>query len=192
MTITSTVSATARRSSSTSTGSLSASLYADLTLEEGAPIELSAAADSTFGTYDLCAHAIFYNGAAVETAVRRVGVESEGSHHTEGVAKVRASDRIVYARTILTGLGVPPDGPTLLLTDSKSSMLVANNAGSSARSRHYLRMYRRLQQRIHDGEVMVKFVPDSENPADVLTKWVDKGKFERCLAYITGERSTPK
>ena len=66
-------------------------------------------------------------------------------------------------------------------------MLVANDAGSSVRSRHYLRMYRRLQQRIRDEDITVKFVPDRDNAADVLTKWVDKGKFERCLTYITGE-----
>ena len=38
--------------------------------------------------------------------------------------------------------------PTVLLTDNKANMLVANDAGSSVRSRHFLRMYRLLQQRI--------------------------------------------
>ena len=111
--------------------------------------------------------------------------------HTEAIASVRAADRIIYARNVLAALGVPPSGPTLLLTDAKSNMLVANDAGSSARSRHYLRMYRVLQQRIASEEIMVKHVPDGDNPADVLTKWVDKGKFERCVAYFSGERASP-
>ena len=51
-------------------------------------------------------------------------------------------------------------------------------------------MYRRLQQRMASDEIVVKYVPDREMPADVLTKFVDKGKFERCNAYITGERSS--
>ena len=92
---------------------------------------------------------------------------------------------------ICIALGVPPNGPTLLLTDSRSNNLVANNAGSSARSRHYLRMYRRLQQRIASDDIVVKYVPDRDMPADVLTKYVDKGKFERCVAYLTGMRATP-
>ena len=70
-------------------------------------------------------------------------------------------------------------------------MLVMNNAGSSARSRHFLRMYRIIQQRIQCEQIVVKHVPDSKNAADVLTKWVDKAKFERCVAYLTGERATP-
>ena len=96
---------------------------------------------------------------------------------------------MVYS--VLTALGVPPDGPTLLITDSRSNNLVANNAGSSARSRHYLRMYRRLQQRMASDEIVVKYVPDREMPADVLTKFVDKGKFERCNAYLCGMRASP-
>ena len=170
---------------------LGGSMYADLQLEDGAPAELAASADSTFGTYDLIAYGLTYYGAVVDSCTKRVGVESEGSMHTEGIASVRASDRIMYARNILTVLGVPPTGPTLLVTDSKAGMLVINNSGSSARSRHYLRMYRILQQRIGNDHIRVKHVPDCENPADVMTKWVDKSKFERCIAYLSGERRAP-
>ena len=51
--------------------------------------------------------------------------------------------------------------------------------------------YRILQQRIASSDITLKFVPDCENASDVLTKWVDKGKFERCVAYLAGERATP-
>ena len=43
--------------------------------EDGAPAELAAAADSTFGTYDLYAYVITYMGAQVETCTKRVGDE---------------------------------------------------------------------------------------------------------------------
>ena len=127
----------------------------------------------------------------VSTNTKRVGVESESSQHTEAIASVRASNRIMYARTVLCGLGVPCEGPTILLTDNKANMLVGNDAGSSVRSRHYLRMYRLLQQRIGSRDIALKFVPDAENPSDVLTKWVDSNKFERCVKYLAGERPTP-
>ena len=177
--------------SSSSTASLSGSLYADVKLEDGAPREFAAAADSTFGTYDLIAYVLTYNGAQVETCTKRVGVESESSQHTEGVASVKCSSRILYARTVLAALGVPCGEPTVLLTDNKANMLVANDAGSSVRSRHFLRMYRLLQQRIGDGDIAIKHVPDAENPADALTKWIDVNKFEKCVAYMAGERPTP-
>ena len=166
-------------------------MYADIKIEDGAPTELAATADSTFGTYDLTAYALTYAGAQVETNTKRVGVESESSQHTEAIASVRASNRIMYARTVLCALGVPCEGPTVLLTDNKANMLVGNDAGSSVRSRHYLRMYRLLQQRIGSRDIALKFVCDAENPSDVLTKWVDTNKFDRCVKYLAGERPTP-
>ena len=83
---------------------------------------------------------------------------------------------------------MPPAGPTFLGCDNKSSVLVANNVGSSARSRHFLRMYTIMQQRIRNGDIAVGHVPDAENAADFLTKWVDKAKFKRSNAYLTNER----
>ena len=38
------------------------------------------------------------------------------------------------------------------------------------------------------GEVVLKHVPDVENPADFFTKWVDTKKVNRSLRYITGMR----
>ena len=52
-------------------------------------------------------------------------------------------------------------------------------------------MYRLLQQRIADKDIEIKFVPDCENPSDVLTKWVDSSKFQRCINYLSGDRATP-
>ena len=52
-------------------------------------------------------------------------------------------------------------------------------------------MYCILQQRIEEGEIIVKHVPDSENASDALTKWVDANKFDRCIKYMAGERSSP-
>ena len=166
-------------------------MYADVKLEDGAPAELAAAADATFGTYDLVGYAVTYYGAVVDTNTKRVGVETESSQHNEAIASVKCANRVMYARTILCALGVPCAGPTTLLTDNKANMLVANDAGSSVRSRHFLRMYRLLQQRIESADIAVKFVSDAENPADVLTKWVDINKFERSLAYMSGERAAP-
>ena len=135
------------------------------------------------------AFAITYNGAAVDTCTRRVGLIGASSMQNEAKGSVKATHRVIYARNILIGLGVPPAGPTLIACDNKSSVLVANNAGSSARSLHFLRMYTILQEHIAREEVVIQHVPDSENPSDVLTKWVDKKKYKRSLAYLTNERA---
>ena len=64
-------------------------------------------------------------------------------------------------------------------------MLVAHNAGSSVRSRHFLKKYKILQERMERKEVTVGHVSDKENPADFLTKWVSADKFKNSVAYAT-------
>ena len=54
-------------------------------------------------------------------------------------------------------------------------------------SRHFLRMYTILQQRIRNEDIAVGHIPDKENAADFLTKWVDKSKFKRSNFYLTNE-----
>ena len=168
---------------------LTGSLYANIDLTKPAPAELACVADSTYGTFDLYAFALTYYGGAVLANVRRVGLEVSSSMQSEAVATCRAAEHVESAREVLRALGVPSAGPTFVGTDNKANMLVANNVGSSTRSRHFLRMYVVLQQRIARESIAVGHVPDRENPSDYLTKWVDKKKFNLSNDYLTNRRA---
>ena len=168
---------------------LEGSLYANIDLNKPAPSELSCTADATYGTYDLYAYALTYYGAVVACNVRRIGLEVSCSMHGEAVATDKASQITIVGRTVLTAMGVPPSGPTFIGTDNKSNMLVANKAGSSARSRHFLRLYVMMQQRITRNEIAVGHVPDAQNPSDYLTKWVNRSKFRASNNHLTNARA---
>ena len=77
-------------------------------------------------------------------------------------------------------------GKVRIASDNKAHMQVSMRRGGSNRSRHLLRRYIVLQQRIREGECYVVHVPDPENPSDFLTKWVSAEKLRRSLAYVTG------
>ena len=53
------------------------------------------------------------------------------------------------------------------------------------RSRHFLRRYAVLKQRIAQGEVTMRHVPDEHMAADFLTKWAGGDKLRRSLRYVT-------
>ena len=59
----------------------------------------------------------------------------------------------------------------------------SNSSSESARSKHFLRRYGVLKRRIEDGEVILKHVPDTQMPADFLTKWIPAAKLEQSLRY---------
>ena len=46
-----------------------------------------------------------------------------------------------------------------------------------------------LQQRIADGQIIMRHVGDEDNPADFLTKWVSLDKLEASLEYVTNRRA---
>ena len=70
-----------------------------------------------------------------------------------------------------------------------SNALIASGLGSAQRSRHFLRRYYCLLQRVQAGDVVVGHVADKENPSDFLTKWVDKAKFAMSLDYVTNRKA---
>ena len=80
--------------------------------------------------------------------------------------------------------------PTFLGTDNKANLLVAIDAGSAARSKHFLRTYYSLRQRSTRGEIeLLGHIVDEQNPADFLTKWVGKQKLDASVDYATNSRA---
>ncbi|KAL1518486.1 hypothetical protein AB1Y20_002777 [Prymnesium parvum] len=71
-------------------------------------------------------------------------------------------------------------------------MQVAMRQGASNRSKHLLRRYWVLMQRVQAGEVRVVHVRDEANPADFLTKWVPAKKLRTSIAYVTGQAARRK
>ena len=90
-----------------------------------------------------------------------------------------------YAREILRTLGELPSDRTTILTDNKANLLVATNSASAQRSRHFLRRYYALRQRMARGECRLVKVDDANMPADFMTKWLGGPKFRTSLAYAT-------
>ena len=81
-------------------------------------------------------------------------------------------------------IGDPPIGPVFIGTDNFSNALVASTWGTARTARHFIRRYYTTLQRVKAGLVRVGHVPDKENPADFLTKWVSAAKFKMSIAYV--------
>jgi hypothetical protein len=162
-----------------------------VTLDAGAPMKLEGHGDATWGvvreekmddTYGLL---ITKGGASILSKCKGLGFIPETSMDAEFGATRQLTNSIEYHNAIEVALGNADGQPTLCTTDNKANQLVAGGESSAARSRHALRRYMIIQQRIARGDVVLRHVPDPENPADFLTKWVDKIKFERSIEYAT-------
>ena len=92
-------------------------------------------------------------------------------------------------RQVLCALGAAPARPTTILSDNKANVLVASGRAIPSRSRHCLRRYLTFLQRVDAREVEIGHVPDPENPADFMTKWVPVRKVDASLDYATNRRN---
>ena len=164
-------------------GSISKSIPFDM--DSPAPSELEAHADATWSHLNLYALVLTYGGAAVFHQTKKIAILVDSSMETECIASSKAAEIIAYVREILRAFGTPPLGPTLLTTDNLSNQGVASGASCPSRSKHFLRRYHALQQRIRAGECTIRHINDAQMPADALTKWVSADKLKRTMRYLT-------
>ena len=142
-------------------------------------------ADSTWSIFNVIGIIIFYNGGAVFHGVNRMTLTVDSSHESECIATAKAAERTAWARDILHGFGQPQSQPTPIKSDNAANVLVANGQGSAKNSKHFLRRYCSIKQRVQQHEITVGHVPDSKNPADFLTKWVSKQKLNASVQTAT-------
>ena len=124
-----------------------------------------------------------FAGGTVLHQTKKISLIVDSSMETEAIASAKAGEAISHAREILRAFGTPPCGPTMISTDNLANHKVGSGVGGPTRSKHFLRRYHSLKQRIRSGEVALVHVPDPQMPADFLTKWIPRAKLEHSLRY---------
>ena len=131
-----------------------------------------------------------FAGAAVLHQTKKIALIVDSSMETEAIASAKAGEAVAYAREILRAFGIPPEGPTLISTDNLANQRVGSGIGGPTRSKHFLRRYEVLKQRIREREVELRHVPDEHMPADFLTKFLSKAeKVEKSIVYATNAKN---
>ena len=66
------------------------------------------------------AGAIMANGAAVATALQKCNLHSGSSAAAEGLAMLKVSDKVLYARIVMARMGQPPTAPTPIMSAART------------------------------------------------------------------------
>jgi len=169
---------------------LEGSLKAHIDLDGSPAAELTAHADATWGDRNVYGLMLTFAGAAVLHQTKKIALIVDSSMESEAIASSKGGEAIAYAREVLRGLGVPAGSATLLTTDNLANQKVGSGLGCPTRSRHFLRRYHALKQRIASGDVTLRYVPDASMPADFLTKWLDSPKLNKPIAFATNSRAS--
>ena len=169
---------------------LAGHFHEELDLDGPTHPDLEAHADTTWNCEpDAYAAIIMRNRGALAHGVWRMTLVCDSSQLAEAVGSSRAAEKMILFREMERGVGLGSEVPTVLTTDSSSNWQVATRHASSSRSRHALRRWRVLTQRILDGDCKLVHVDGASMPADFLTKRVEQKKVDQSVAYATNARN---
>ena len=126
-----------------------------------------------------------YNFGQLHHSTHKAGPLITSSMQSEMIASNRCGDLVLYVRQILTAIGTPPSGPTLVGSDSSSHEQVVNRLASSNRSKPFLKSYVIQMQRVQAELIAIMKISDANMPSDFLTKWISGRKLRRSLRFAT-------
>ena len=99
------------------------------------------------------------------------------------MAITEAVKEAIWLHGLLKELGVGQK-QLEVYSDSQSAIHLAKNQVFHARTKHIDVRYHFVREILEEEEIVIRKVPTSENPADMLTKVVTRAKFEHCLDLV--------
>ena len=124
---------------------------------------------------------VFLNNTPIRTFSKRQKTVETSTYGAEMVAARIATDIILEIRYSLRMMGVPIDGPALMLGDNRSVILNSTVPSSVLKKKHLSCGYHRIRECIAAGILSFVFVDTTRNVSDCLTKNLDSTAFHRCV-----------
>ena len=120
---------------------------------------------------------LLVNNTPVKWVSKRQKTVETSTYGSELVAARIATDLIIEYRYTLRMLGVPVDGPALLLGDNKSVILNTTVPSSILRKKHNAVAYHRIREAVAGGIMRFVHIDTETNYADFLTKPLPTNKY---------------
>ena len=99
------------------------------------------------------------------------------TYGSEFVASRQAVEQITDLRLTLRYMGVPIEDCSYILGDNKSVITSSAYPNSTLNKRHNFLSFHKVRSAIAAGYVKFGFIAGSQNPADVLTKFLPYVQF---------------
>lgn len=118
-------------------------------------------------------------GCTVGWLTRKQPTVSLSSTEAELVALNVAVCHGIWMERLLRDLGTKLDGPVTYYEDNQSTMRVAEDERDVGRMKHIDVKYRFVREQIQRGGVVVRYKPTGEQLADIMTKGLPAGVFQK-------------
>ena len=122
-------------------------------------------------------------GTDVSWVSKIQSVVALSTREAEYVAATEASKEIIWLQRFMGELGKKHDMGTLY-SDSQSAIHLAKNLAFHSKTKHIQLKYHFIRSVLEDGQLKLEKIHTSQNPADMLTKFVTMEKLRFCSISI--------
>ena len=123
---------------------------------------------------------LLVNNGPVEWTSKLTQIVTLSSMEAEYIGACELVRTAVWLRRCMGEVGFVQNNSTAVGYDNKSSIIFANEAMVQNRSKHIDTRYHYVREKIADKSVRLFYLPTKEMPADLLTKPLGVGPFEKC------------
>ncbi|KAK8926585.1 hypothetical protein KSP39_PZI019006 [Platanthera zijinensis] len=109
---------------------------------------------------------------------------SVSTTEAEYKASALAAREAIWLRRLVDDVHEEVQGPTLLRGDNESALKLVNNPVCHARTKHIEIDHHFIREKVLEGSLVVGHVRSEDNLADIFTKSLSKGPFQRLRGLL--------
>jgi Reverse transcriptase (RNA-dependent DNA polymerase) len=160
------------------------------------PFALVGYVDTAYGTdsstrRSVTGLAFTLGGGAIAFRSKLQPVVATSSTEAEFIAAVQAAKMAKYLRSVLNNLGFAQDIATPIYCDNEAAILMTNACKPTQRSRHIDIQWYAIQEWMRRGDIILRHIPGTINPADSLTKALGWILHLRHICRLMGHHGKP-
>ena len=118
-------------------------------------------------------------GTAVSWKSKKQSCVALSTAEAEYMALTAAAQEAVWLRQLQSDLIKTSNSPTTIFEDNQSAICMAKNYVFHGRTKHIGIKYHYIREKVNDKSIELKYCPTEEMTADVLTKGLNRDKFEK-------------
>jgi hypothetical protein len=96
---------------------------------------------------------------------------------------LEANKEMIWLQRFMEELGKKQEN-NMLYCDSQSAIHLENNSSFHSKIKHIQLRYHFIRSSLEDGQLKLKKIHTSQNPADMLTKGVTREKLSSCSISV--------
>ena len=104
---------------------------------------------------------------------------TKSTTEAEYVTLSQATQEAIWLRRLLSDIGCRSEEPTVIFEDNQGAIEISKNAKFHNRTKHIDVRFHFIREKVLLNEVKVIYLSTEEMLADVMTKELTKGKFEK-------------